>query len=128
MTTLGTRLLTWLRGERVGTDAYGNSYYRLKRDRPTGRGGGRFSRERRWVIYNGEPEGSKVPPEWHAWLHYTTDAPLPAGARPWIKPHEPNLTGTAEGYRPPGHDYEGGHRAAATGDYEAWSPDTAGAD
>jgi len=42
MTTLGTRLLTWLRGERVGSDAYGNSYYRLKRDTPTGRGGGRF--------------------------------------------------------------------------------------
>ena len=26
--TLGTRLLTWLRGELVGTDAYGNRYYR----------------------------------------------------------------------------------------------------
>ena len=28
--TLGTRLLTWLRGELVGTDAYGNRYYRLQ--------------------------------------------------------------------------------------------------
>ena len=123
MTTLGTRLMTWLRGELVGTDAYGNSYYRRKNDKPTGRGGGRFSRERRWVIYKGEPEGSKVPPEWHAWLHYTTPAPIPETARrPWQKPHEPNLTGTALGYRPPGHDYQGGQRAAATGDYEAWSP------
>jgi len=26
-------LLTWLRGDLVGTDAYGNRYYRLKNDR-----------------------------------------------------------------------------------------------
>ena len=26
--TLGTRLLTWLRGELVGTDSDGNRYYR----------------------------------------------------------------------------------------------------
>ncbi len=71
--TLGTRLLTWLRGELVGTDTYGNRYYRLKGDKPRRLGGGRFSRERRWVIYNGEPEGSKVPPEWHAWLHHTVN-------------------------------------------------------
>ena len=32
--TLGTRLLTWLRGELVGADSYGNRYYRLKGDRP----------------------------------------------------------------------------------------------
>ncbi len=57
--TLGTLLLTWLRGELVGSDAYGNCYYRLKGDKPTRRGGGRFSRDRRWVIYDGEPEGSK---------------------------------------------------------------------
>src|SRR5207249_4892451 len=67
--TLGTRLLTWLRGELVGSDDYGNRYYRLKGDKPQRLGAGRFSRERRWVIYNGEPEGSKVPPEWHAWKH-----------------------------------------------------------
>ena len=66
-------LLTWLRGELVGTDQYGNRYYRLKGDKPSRRGGGRFSRERRWVIYNGEPEASKVPPEWHAWLHHTVN-------------------------------------------------------
>jgi NADH:ubiquinone oxidoreductase subunit len=124
MTTLGTRLLTWLRGELVGSDAYGNQYYRLKRDNPSGRGGGRFSRERRWVIYKGEPEGSKVPPEWHAWLHHTVDeAP---GAWPhyaWEKPHEPNMTGTPQAYRPPGSVLRGGHRSRATGDYEPWTPE-----
>ena len=71
--TLGTRLLTWFRGEAVGTDSFGNRYYRERGSRKLRRGGGRFSREKRWVIYQGEPEGSKVPPEWHAWLHHTVD-------------------------------------------------------
>lgn len=114
--TLGTWLFTRLHGRRVGTDADGNTYYEERRA-PTSR------RARRWVIYAGAAEASKVPPEWHAWLHYTTDAPLPVAARrPWQQPHIANPTGTAASYRPPGHDYRGGTRAAATGDYEAWSP------
>lgn len=116
MNTLGTRLFTMLKGHRVGTDADKNAYYEERRPR-AGR------RSRRWVVYVGQPEATKVPPEWHAWLHYTTDAPLPAGARrSWQKPHLPNLTGTIDSYRPPGHDYRGGQRAAASGDYEAWTP------
>jgi NADH:ubiquinone oxidoreductase subunit len=113
---LGTRLFTMLHGRRVGADAAGNVYYEDKRlgSRP---------RPRRWVAYAGTPEASAVPPEWHAWLHYTTDAPITDGPkRPWIKPHSRNLTGTPAGYRPPGHDYRGGVRAPATGDYEAWTP------
>jgi NADH:ubiquinone oxidoreductase subunit len=114
--TIGTRLFTWLRGAQVGQDGFGNRYFREKRVRDP-------KRDRRWVLYNGAPEATKVPPEWHAWLHYTTDAPLPETARrPWQKPHLANATGTASSYRPPGHDYEGGHRAAATGDYESWTP------
>ena len=114
---LGTRLFTWRHGKRIGTDPLGNIYYEDKR----GRGDG--LRTRRWVMYAGVPEATLVPPEWHAWLHYTTDAPIAdAGRRPWWKPHEPNATGTAASYRPPGHDYEGGERARTTGDYEAWTP------
>ncbi|HWB51897.1 MAG TPA: NADH:ubiquinone oxidoreductase subunit NDUFA12 [Stellaceae bacterium] len=124
MTTIGTRLLTWLRGELVGTDRYGNRYYRLKRDHPSGRGGGRFSRERRWVIYNGEPEGSKVPPEWHAWLHHTVNE-VPGERRryAWEKDHQPNMTGTPYAYHPRGSVLRGSHRAPATGDYEPWTPE-----
>ncbi len=114
---IGTWLFTKLRGRQVGTDAAGNIYYTESRPRP---GSGRT---RRWVAYAGVPDASKVPAEWHAWLHYTTDAPIPAdGHHPWQKPHLPNLTGTPTSYRPPGHDYEGGQRARATGDYEAWTP------
>jgi len=113
---IGTRLFTLLRGRHVGRDGDGNIYYEERRARPGWR-------RRRWVAYAGTPEASKVPPEWHAWLHYTTDAPLPASMRhPWQKPHLPNLTGTPASYRPAGHDYEGGQRAAADGDYEAWTP------
>jgi NADH:ubiquinone oxidoreductase subunit len=122
--TLGTRLLTWLRGEFVGGDAYGNRYFRLKGDRPARRGGGRFSRERRWVIYKGEPEGSKVPPEWHAWLHHMVDeVPAPRRRYAWEKDHQPNLTGTPLAYHPRGSVLRGGHRVRATGDYEPWSPE-----
>jgi NADH:ubiquinone oxidoreductase subunit len=116
--SIGTRLFTFLHGAPVGTDSQGNRYFRDKKLR----GGG--LRERRWVLFNGPEEASVIPPEWHAWIHHTTDEPLDETHRkPWQKPHLPNLTGTTLSYRPPGHDYQGGHRAPATGDYEAWSPD-----
>jgi NADH:ubiquinone oxidoreductase subunit len=114
--SFGTWLITKLRGEKVDEDAYGNVYYRSNRKRADG------VREERWVIYKGEPEASKVPPEWHAWLHHTVDAPIQAPTRAWEKPHQPNLTGTAQAYLPPGHDLRGGRRARAGGDYEAWTP------
>jgi len=122
--TFGTWLLTMLRGQVVGADDYGNRYYRLKGDRLARLGGGRFSRERRWVIYDGEPEASKVPPEWHAWLHHMVDeVPQKRQKYLWEKPHQPNMTGTALAYRPPGSVLRGGHRAPATGDYEPWTPE-----
>jgi NADH:ubiquinone oxidoreductase subunit len=119
--TLATRLYTWLRGEQVGHDAAGNRYYRDKS------GARRYDgrREKRWVFYVGEAEASKVPPEWHAWLHHIVNDPPPSGGvkvRVWQKEHQPNLTGTALAYRPPGHDFQGGQRARATGDYEPWIP------
>lgn len=122
MATIGTLIYTWLFGTKVGTDAFGNRYYRSRKpDRE-----GRWGRERRWVVYKGIDEASKVPPEWHAWLHHISDAPLTERAgkkRPWQKPHMPNLTGTRYAYRPKGHELRGGQRPPATGDYEPWTPD-----
>jgi len=115
----GTFLFTWLNGERVGTDVFGNRYYRSRRKR-------RYGREQRWVLYKGSNEASKVPPEWHAWLHQMVEEPLTESAaqpRPWQKEHLPNLTGTDLAYRPSGHDRMGGKRAPATGDYEPWVPE-----
>jgi NADH:ubiquinone oxidoreductase subunit len=124
MATIGTLLFTWLRGERVGSDAFGNRYYRRRGRGELQRGGGRDSREQRWVLYRGLPEGSKVPPEWHAWLHHTIDeVPQPRSRHPWEKEHQPNLTGTPLAYHPKGSVLRGGHRARTTGDYEPWSPE-----
>lgn len=84
--TIGTWLFTLWNGKLVGTDQFGNRYYREKSARQLRRGGGFDSRERRWVIYKGEAEASKVPPEWHAWLHHTIDeVPADAGKPkyPW---------------------------------------------
>lgn len=120
MNLLGTRLYTWLKGHEVGRDYIGNIYYQEK-SAPQSR------KPKRWVMYQGEAEASKVPPEWHGWLHYITDElPGPvsnSAAKPWIKPHQENLTGTPNAYRPPGHVLKGAKRAKATGDYEAWVPD-----
>lgn len=114
--TLGTRLFTWANGKLVGTDQQGNRYYVERRPR-TGK------RARRWVIYRGLVEASRVPPEWHSWLHGTTaEALTPSSDKPWVAGHEPNHTGSVEAYVPPGHDFRGGHRAHATGDYEPWRP------
>jgi NADH:ubiquinone oxidoreductase subunit len=126
--SIGTRLFTWLRGEQVGSDRFGNRYFRTRRKASTparGKGGVSLAREKRWVIYDGEAEASKVPPVWHAWLHHTMQD-LPSGEaaldHDWQKPHVPNMTGTAQAYRPPGSLLAGGRRAKATGDYEPWRP------
>jgi NADH:ubiquinone oxidoreductase subunit len=116
--TIGTILFTLLKGRLVGRDGQGNRYFEE-------RGGKAAGRRRRWVMYKGAAEASRVPPEWHAWLHRTVDAPPTESKRParaWQKPHIPNLTGTTEAWRPPGHEYEGGRRSKATGDYEPWRP------
>jgi NADH:ubiquinone oxidoreductase subunit len=75
------------------------------------------------VLYKGLPEPSKVPPNWHGWLHYTLDAPLPeTPSHPWVKPPLPNLTGTKEAYLPQGHVARTGEHAATIADYQPWTP------
>ena len=115
---LSIKLLTWRKGERVGQDAFGNIYYRAK--------GSQSPHDRRWVIYKGMPEASKVPPEWHGWLHHMTDdlpTTHPSTPWPWQKNPLPNLTGTLFAYRPLGHTLKGGQRRRAIGDYIPWKPE-----
>lgn len=115
--SFGTWLFTRLHGELVGTDQFGNRYYVDRRTKGK-------KRERRWVMYRGEPEASKVTPEWHNWLHGSVATPPSSEEKPraWQKPYEPNRTGTDQAYRPPGHVLMGGQRAKAAGDYEPWTP------
>ena len=115
---IGTMLYTARKGEHVGTDAQGNTYYRSKSQQG--------QQERRWVIYDGNKDASRVPAEWHGWLHGAFgDVPesyLPP-PKIWEADYTPNATGTAAAYRPQGALERGGKRAKATGDYEAWSPE-----
>jgi len=124
--SFGTWLFTLWNGRLVGTDQFGNRYYRERSPRRLRPGGGVLSRERRWVIYKGAAEASAVPPEWNGWLHHTFDElPVDGGKSryAWQKPHVPNLTGTQLAYRPKGSVLRGGHRARTTGDYEPWQPE-----
>ena len=112
--TLGTLFTTWFSGTYVGTDSFGNRYYQTR------------NAKRRWVLYAGTVEASRVPPDWHGWLHHTfRDPPTvrPPKLRPWEKPHVPNLTGLPGAWRPPGSLARGGVRPPATGDYQAWRPE-----
>jgi len=111
--TIGTYLHTRLKGHKVGQDSQGNSYYQTK------------DGKRRWVIYNGTVEASRISAEWHGWLHKTHDQPPtvnPPEIKPWEKPHQANLSGTKGAYLPPGSLAKGGKRPRATGDYQAWKP------
>lgn len=108
----GLYFLTMFKGRFIGRDDVGNQYY----ERP----GKPYTH--RWVVYGGASDPTSVPPAWHAWLHHITDEPLAGPMHSWQRPHRPNMTGTAESYRPSGHDYMGGRRAAASADYETWTP------
>jgi len=111
--TLGTRFFTWRKGVLVGEDEAGNRYYTERNGR------------RRWVVYNGVAEASRIPPGWHGWMHYRTDVPPPDEnyvPRDWQKPHQPNLTGAAGAYRPKGSILTPEERPRVTGDYDPWTP------
>lgn len=118
--TIGALVTIGRRGRFVGDDEFGNRYYE-SRDTVSYDG-----RRRRWVIYDGYADASKVPPEWHGWLHYTYDAPpteAPLPRQVWEKDHLPNMSGTPLAWRPQGSLLAQGERPAATGDYEAWKPE-----
>ena len=111
----GTSIFSRRNGEEVGRDEAGNIYFKHRKD-PA----------RRWVIYSGANDSSRVPPGWNAWLRGTIDglpeAALPARRR-FERAPEPNLTGTMAAFRPEGSLAAKGVRPAATGDYQPWTPD-----
>ena len=112
--TLGTRFFTWRKGKKVGEDAQGNVFYQSA------------DGAKRWVIFNGEVEASRIAPEWHGWLHHTWQHPpteLPLPHKSWQKPHKPNLTGSLAAYRPPGSLLSQHPPSTARRDYDAWTPE-----
>jgi NADH:ubiquinone oxidoreductase subunit len=97
---------------KVGQDRFGNSYWEARSRRDS------YGRAMRRVLFAKEVQASAVPAEWWGLLHHTTEQPLPEDAprRAWQKEHRPNMTGTAEAWRPASTSANRG------GDYEAWTP------
>ena len=111
--TLNTAIYTRRKGTKVGEDDQGNVYYRNADD------------SKRWVIFNGEAEASRVSADWHGWLHHTYNevpSEKPLQHKTWEQPHQENLTGTALAYAPAGSIRAGGEPKARS-DYDAWVPE-----
>jgi len=89
--TLGTFLYTLFFGKFVGVDEFKNKYYTN-------------SKGKRWVIYKDRIESSKIPPQWHLWIHFLNDK-IPENnlkKYEWQKQYQENLTGTDKAYKPKG--------------------------
>ncbi|GFZ83039.1 NADH dehydrogenase [Rickettsiales bacterium] len=105
----GLLFYTFFFGKLAGRDEFGNKYYHDKK--------------KRWAMYSGIAEASKIPPPWHAWLHYMTDeVPQHTQVYAWQKQHVPNLTGTSAAHYPAGHLLRNKERKTY-GHYQPWRPD-----
>ena len=89
--TIGTFIYTLFSGKFIGEDEFGNKYYSNRKGK-------------RWVIYKDRVESTKIPPEWHSWIHFLNkNKPQPNATNyKWQKKHKENLTGTEQAYKPEG--------------------------
>jgi len=93
--------------QKVGNDEFSNEYFTNKAGK-------------RLVAYKGIAEASKIPAEWHGWMHYSTDiTPININTHrfSWQKIHLPNLTGTKNFYSPKNSSVK-----KTNAEYEAWNP------
>ena len=89
--TIGTRIYTFFYGKFVGEDEFGNKYYQ------------NLKRKKRWVIYKGEIEATKIPVEWYSWMHFIKNKIEDSHKLEkyqWQKNHLSNQTGTKTAYNP----------------------------
>ena len=87
--TFGTFLKTLFFGKYVGSDEYGNKYYKSKKNE-------------RWVIYSKNIEATKITSDWYLWIHHTIDK-IPDNKEAkffWQKKHLENQTGTSNRFKP----------------------------
>ena len=105
--TFGTFLYTLFTGKLIGSDEFGNKYYSNFKGK-------------RWVVYNNNVEASKIPPDWHSWIHFTkVNKPTDDKKKfSWQKPYEENLTGTNKAYKPEGALDSGKKKSMKK--YETW--------
>ena len=107
--TIETFIYTLFTGKFAGSDQFGNKYYFN-------------SKGKRWVIYKNNIEASKIPPEWHSWIHFLViNKPSDKTKKfSWQKPHEENLTGTNRAYKPEGSLTSDLKKSMKK--YETWKP------
>ena len=107
--TVGTFLYTLFTGKFSGEDEFGNKYYSN-------------SRGKRWVIYNGKIESTKIPPEWHSWIHFTSRNTPNENMKKfsWQKQHHENLTGSEKAHKPDGSLSSDSIKSNEK--YETWKP------
>ena len=107
--TPGTFIYTLFTGKCIGSDQFGNKYYSN-------------SKGKRWVIYKDNIESSKIPPDWHSWIHFLK-IKKPSNEEKkflWQKQYEENLTGTTRAYKPEGSLTSGLKKNMKK--YETWKP------
>ena len=88
--TFGTFLYTIFFGKKAGKDEFGNKYYTNKNGK-------------RWVIYNGEINASKITSDWFSWIHNISNKiphKINEKKYSWQKPHQENKTGTKSSFKP----------------------------
>ncbi len=116
--SLSTKIYTFFYGKLIGEDEYGNKYFSNKKDF-------KDIKAKRWVMFKGQIEASKIPPHWHAWLHRSIDEP-PLNYKhkyKWQKDHKVNRTGSNEAYFPPSHPLSKSYDTnKKNNDYESWTP------
>jgi NADH:ubiquinone oxidoreductase subunit len=97
----------------VGTDEFGNRYF-------VSRFQDMHGSYKRQVIYKGIPEPSKIPPMWHAWIHYCLNEIPVFHNYQWQKKHVQNLTGSKYAYKPKNLKQPG--QINENKIYESWKP------
>ena len=87
--TIGTFLKTLFFGKYVGSDQFGNKYYKNKKDQ-------------RWVIYSNDVEASKITSDWFLWIHHTVNETPSETLKKysWQKDHLQNMSGSKKAYKP----------------------------
>ena len=87
--TFGTFLKTLFFGKYVGSDEFGNKYYKNKRGE-------------RWVVYLNNVEATKISSDWYLWMHHTIDKIPDKNDKKfsWQKKHLQNQTGTDNSFKP----------------------------
>lgn len=102
-----SKILIRLTSRQVGEDEFGNRYFQNKAGK-------------RFVIYNGIAEASKIPADWHGWIHYSYQEPPSASKKfSWQKIHIPNLTGTKNAYSP-----KNSPSSKTSSSYSSWDPNS----